>query len=149
MIRLHSRPALTAQLRNTAFRQLAVLSDPGRTSMYDLEAFTYPLIRFAEGADDREILDGLAVAFNNRLPGLVKTQTYSFSYWPGAGRGPTNHSLAAPARMWLSPTFVEPVLDSSQFLYAVARLMPAVMHVKLPRPRGTPPWKRSLPSTPR
>ena len=41
VIRLHSRPALTAQLRNTTFGQLAVLSDPGRTSMYDLEAFTY------------------------------------------------------------------------------------------------------------
>jgi len=111
--------------------------------LYNVQLFTNNHLRYAAAAGDTATLDDLADVYLTSFDYLREQTHYVYYYWPGYPRESV-HELEAPARMWTGdPALtengqvgVEYILVSSQFLYAVANLINAILD--LPPERRTP-----------
>jgi len=102
--------------------------------LYNVQVYTNNHLRYAAATGDAATLDEFAEVFLTSLDYIREETRYVYYYWPGYPRESV-HDLETPARMWTGdPALtengevgVESVLVSSQFLYAVANLINAIL----------------------
>lgn len=98
------------------------------TWLYNAQLYTAPLLSAAILMADVELLDGLAELYLGAAPWLVSETAYQYYYWP-ADAYLSSHPLDEPAWMWLDADGLEILLESSQFLYAIAALSNGVLQI--------------------
>ncbi len=99
-------------------------ADP--TLLYNVQLYTSNVARAARLLEDAEMIETLAGIYLPAYDGLTEHSDYLFYYWPDADYL-SSQPLSTPARMWLDASGVEVILESSQFLYAVAYLINAML----------------------
>jgi|GEM_PF-2773598 len=109
-----------------------LLSSTGNTNiLYNIQGYTNNLLKYADYHDDYEILDGLAEVYLTAYDQLTLATEYTYSYIPGQPKY-TTLPLDPPALMWIN-TAGDPdreiILHSSQFLYAVADAINAILDI--------------------
>ncbi len=121
-----ARPSLEASVR-------ASLTTGNGVALYNAQLDTANLLLYADHHRDVPLLDELAALYRLGFAGFVRRSTYNFYYAAGADGVERREQVLpiTPARYWAEPAPVgfpvghESVLNSSQFLYAVARVVGA------------------------
>lgn len=124
------RPQLEALLEPDALRATPY-------NLYNVQLHTANLLFHIELYQDVALATSLAQLYDKAFDALVLHDEAHFYFAQGSPRS-SIHPLATPARMWTSPAAagqsvgIESPLVSSQFLYAVARLVRLISTMEAP-----------------
>ena len=118
-------------------QEIQVRSQTVPTALYDIQWFTKDVLEAASYCKDYEYLDELAGLYLYAYDTLQEQDTYIYRNLVGGDGRKTLRSLTPSAKMWVDSEGDEVILESSQFLYTVAKLINAIAGIDSSERTGT------------
>jgi len=130
--------------KKTQYIEMLKKSGEDPTILYNIQAETNNLLKYAGYCQKYELIDELSSLYLKALDTLIITDQYHYAYYPGSPRLSV-HRLDKKYRMWVDsqkPIGQEIILESSQFLYLLSDLVSIIADIR--EDKRTPAMKNAI-----